>query len=255
VRSPTGRDILDALCREASSSRDGTATIASTECARWPSEVFKALVDAELIYRAGISGSVLCPGCWRSCSKPVTLLPEPVVLCDENEDLGIIAIDPTELENWVFSRARLAEFIEDNLTTKGAGGHGHVAPLRSSDLETATMTLTDWVYFDGSRLEVRPQLLALNPSPPDNLLPKQIPPRKSDLVKKLGKIERAERDDRIVKEIKRRAAKLGPRKISQICKQLAKEKFEGMSNWEALRRPYYRQKKAGHESMPNLPKR
>lgn len=252
MHSPTGREILEALFREASGSRDGRATFSSTECARWPGDVFKALVDAELINRAGISGSVLCPGCWRSCSKPVALLPDPVVLCDEDEDLGIIDVDPAELATWVFSSGRLAKYIEDGFRGKSAGARGHVAPLGPSDRERATISLTDWVYFHGSRLEVRTQVVL---PPPDNLLPDHLGPRKSDLVKQLGKIARAERDGRIVEEIKRRVARLGSRKLSRVCKQLAKEGFEGISNWEALRRHYYRQKKSGHESAPNLPKR
>ncbi len=246
---PTSVDhqVLKRLCSEASLAQDGMVRFSTAEASRWPDSVFTALTNAGLVFRGEAFESALCPGCWRQCSKSIALLPEPSILCDEEEDFGVVDIDFAEVDGWVFSRQQLAKFIEDEVQKidRNTGKQLALQHYSGGTGETISsgLRLGDFLEVCGSKLMLRLDLVESSFADKNQKSQRVSPATKASLKSTLARIERTERDGRIVREINKRAKKLGPRKISQICQTLAKERFEGMDNADAIRRHYYRSKK------------
>jgi DNA-binding transcriptional regulator YdaS (Cro superfamily) len=96
--------------------------VTRSQIAPWPPSLFNALLETGLFRPAGSANIMVCPGCDHACAMNVNFDVHPetgnsraFIVCDRRDDMGLIGLDPTELNQWQLSRRQLADFLVKTL--------------------------------------------------------------------------------------------------------------------------------------------
>ena len=86
------------------------------EVCEWPDELFSSFVTSGLIKPASPVKITGCTGCEENCLMPVNVLPAAgnwparfFISCDKLEDVGRIAVDATELQQYQINAKQFAQ--------------------------------------------------------------------------------------------------------------------------------------------------
>jgi hypothetical protein len=112
-------DIPRVLLERIGAAAPSPAIFVADELADWPHGVAEALVGCELLQMGTRAASVVCDGCEWHCVKSVVVRAAPnqddraqiFVVCDEEPDLGRIAIAPQRLLRHSATLLALASFV------------------------------------------------------------------------------------------------------------------------------------------------
>ena len=97
--------------------------VTRSETAHWPPPLFNALLETALFRPTGSANIMVCPGCDHACAMNVNFDTHPqtgnsraFIVCDRRDDMGLVSLDPCELNQWQLSRRQLADFLVKSLS-------------------------------------------------------------------------------------------------------------------------------------------
>jgi hypothetical protein len=126
VIDPEPTQLLKMLLAALASNGRDPVLIQRSQIIAWPPPFVHALVETSLLRPAGSAQVMVCPGCDDACpmhvyfeTHPVTGNSRAFIVCDRRDDMGLVALDPSELRQWQISRRQLAHFLVRELSLTG----------------------------------------------------------------------------------------------------------------------------------------
>jgi hypothetical protein len=122
----TPEQALTELLGRIGANKGEAVLVSEEELCTWPDGAVRALKDAGLLSLASPASSVVCPGCERECSMPVTdrLVgngkPVLFVVCDKREDIGRVPISSAKVRQWIATSLAVGSLIARLLGLAGA---------------------------------------------------------------------------------------------------------------------------------------
>ena len=151
-RSPTLRVVISALAIE-----------------NWPQGLSAALTAAQFLRKAEPARSVICPGCGHACPMRVfsdthseTGITRHLIVCDRRDDIGYVALDSTDLDQWQLSVGQLADLLKAELqlmptAMQSNGGIHPLGRIRGGHGPRLVVITTD----DGLRVAIGGKMLPM----------------------------------------------------------------------------------------------
>jgi hypothetical protein len=183
----TPLDALLELLERVGASRVAAALVTEEELSRWPAEAVRELKAKNVLQRASLAVSVVCPGCEQECVMPVeTPLAETgaaasFVSCDKRDDISRVAVSAERLRQWHASAASIADLITGLLgirspdadaissgrweigMLKGRKHSSHIVLIADGQLTLCvaghTVALADVLTLDGDSFKLDKQTL------------------------------------------------------------------------------------------------
>jgi len=118
----TPADVLVRVIERLGMTAEGAHVFTADEVQAWPSDVFDALADSDLLIPSAPASSVECDGCEEACVMPVEVVrtdpgkpSRAFIVCDKPGDYGRIPVSIECLRRWRTDTSRWASFIAAQL--------------------------------------------------------------------------------------------------------------------------------------------
>ncbi len=117
----TPLEALRELLERVGAGRVAAALVTEEELSRWPAEAVRELKAKNVLQRASLAVSVVCPGCEQECVMPVeTPLAETgaaasFVSCDKRDDISRVAVSAERLRQWRCGAEAVGAFAAQSL--------------------------------------------------------------------------------------------------------------------------------------------